>query len=117
MIPLTFFSSILNFYAIIGGFLISALFIIISYGDVIDQNRRRLPESEMRRYNKLRGEIFSNTSFGVLMAFIGSAISALMMLGFHVRILTALSVFCILLFIHTLLMVLKRIDRLFRGSI
>lgn len=111
------FSSLLSFYAIIGGFLISALFIIITFGDVIDRNRRNLPESELSRYKKIHEEIFSNTSFGVLVAVVGSALCVVYSLTDCHRLVIAVSASCIVIFIHTLLLVLKRLDRLFRASL
>jgi len=111
------FSSLLSFYAIIGGFLISALFIIITYGDVIDGNRKNLPEAELNRYKKIHEEIFSNTSFGVLTAVIGSSLCVVFSLTDCHRIVIAVSASCIVMFMHTLLLVLKRLDRLFRASL
>src|SRR5688572_29044479 len=42
-----FASALLNFYAIVGGFLVSALFLVVSYGDTITSNRATLPRQEL----------------------------------------------------------------------
>lgn len=109
-----FASSLLNFYAIVGGFLISALFIIVSYGDAIWNNRGNLPTAELEQARTLQKEIFSNVSFGVFTAFFGAIVCVFYAIATVQDILKILMSALFVLFAHTLLMVLKRLDKLFR---
>jgi hypothetical protein len=105
---------LLNFYAIVGGFLISALFMIVTYGDTIWSNRKDLPKGELDQAKTLQREIFSNVCFGVLVAFAGSALCIFLPVEATERYVSGGVAFLLVIFVHTILMVLKRLEALFR---
>lgn len=109
-----FQSSLLNFYAIVGGFLVSALFVVTNHREISSSSGKGLPQDEVHAISKLRSELFGNLSFGVLLAFIGAGICVLLAIGFHPRTTGAVIVSTFILFIHTLLVVIKRLDVIFK---
>ena len=109
-----FQSSMLNFYAIVGGFLVSALFVVTNHREISQTSGRGIPKDEIDAISKLRGELFSNLSFGVLLAFLGAGMCVLLAVNFYPRITGAIIVGAFILFGHTLLVVIKRLDNIFR---
>jgi hypothetical protein len=112
-IPTGLSSALLNFFAIVGGFLISALFVVGSYGDAIWTNRANLTEDELGRAKKIQKEIISNVSFGVLLSFAGSLLGVLLVFKVLEKPVVGALAFVLVVFFHTLLTVLKRLEALF----
>lgn len=112
-----FASALLNFFAIVGGFQISALFMVVTYGETILSNKGTLPKSEVAEAKELQKEIFSNVSFGVLVSFLGAAACVALSVGISERLIGTLLTAIAVLFLHTLLMVLKRLEALFRRTV
>lgn len=106
-------------FALMGGFLINALVMLMD---------RRRNYDDSKKYSErvsLIEETYVNTAFGVLVSFIiiifagiavgttsGKCVSDFCTVG-RVTI-TSLTYYCFVIFLHTLAMVLKRLDRIFR---
>lgn len=111
-------NGLVSAYAIIGGFLISAMFIIVSYTGHIEDTFKKYPKSEVVEIKKLQKEIFANVSFGVFISLIGVLLCIIHLAAEDCwYIVSAFISSVLVLFLHTLLMVLKRLNVIFSKTL
>lgn len=106
-------SSLLNGFAILGGFLINAAFVITAKKETLEAG------TPSPTYHTLLSETFDNTLFEILLCFVVVVLCAIFpMLGKgDVEVVRAMS--CVIfgfsiMFMVTLLMILKRLNKIFQ---